>query len=266
MARAYLKQIVIYPVKSAAGILLMNSKVSHYGLQYDRCWMLIDENNRFLSARKLHKLVLIQSQISETTLTLLAPGMSDFLLPLSDFWGPRLRVQIWNDECTAVYCGKEAQDWFSSFLGNSARLVFMPGDFKRRVDPTYTEGPKSISFTDGYPFLLISEASLADLNTRIGTRLEMARFRPNLVVEGCRSYEEDSWKIIRIGGIRFKIVKSCSRCVITTLDPKTAKAGKEPLRTLAGYRSNQGKVYFGQNLIHMEEGQISAGMPVEVLD
>jgi uncharacterized protein YcbX len=251
MAPVYVKQIYIYPVKSTAGILLKDSKVCDRGLQYDRLWMLIDENNHFLSARKFNKMVLIQSQISKNNLTLSAPGMNNLSLPLLGISGPRLYVQIWKDECSAVYCGKEAQDWFSNFLGTSARLVYMPSDSRRRVDRKNTHGQKSVSFVDGYPFLLISEASLADLNTRLGTPLEMARFRPNLVIEGCQPYEEDTWKIIRVGAIRFQFVKPCSRCVITTIDTKTATAGKEPLRTLAAYRSNQGKVYFGQNLVHM---------------
>jgi len=266
MADIYLKQIFTYPLKSAAGIAFKNSAVSDRGLQYDRWWMLIDKHNRFLSARKFHRMVLIRCQISKNLLVLSAPGMNELRIPLAGSSGPKIAVQIWKDECMASSCGEEAQDWFSNFLGTSARMVFMPPESRRLLDARYTDGQKRVGFADGYPFLLISEASLSDLNTRLNRPLEMARFRPNLIVGGARPYEEDEWKSVRIGEIIFQLVKPCSRCVITTIDPNTAQVGKEPLRTLARYRSRGGKVLFGQNLVHLAEGGLSVGMPVEILD
>jgi uncharacterized protein YcbX len=176
-----------------------------------------------------------------------------------------LPVKVWRDECPAYYCGEKAANWFSLFLNISARLVFMPSESRRLVDPHYSDGRQIVSFADGFPFLLISEASLGDLNRRLKKPLEMERFRPNLVVKGCQPYEEDSWKSIRIGDISFQVSKPCSRCVITTIDPSDGTTDKEPLRTLATYRATQGKVLFGQNLIHESEGTVEVGMEVEVV-
>jgi uncharacterized protein YcbX len=227
--------------------------------------MLIDEESRFITARKHPKLVLVTNHISEETLTLSASGMPDLKVPLSGYDSQSLDVQIWKDECFAYYCGKEAEQWFSHYLQCSVRLVHMPPESERLVDPEYSDSKRKVSFADGFPFLLISETSLADLNRRMKKSLEMARFRPNLVIQGCRPYEEDSWKSIRIGDILFQVVKPCSRCVITTIDPRDGSTTKEPLRTLAKYRASKGKVYFGQNLIHERGGTVAEGMEVEVI-
>jgi uncharacterized protein YcbX len=141
----------------------------------------------------------------------------------------------------------------------------MPRESQRLVDPNYAGGNQIVSFADGYPFLLISEASLEDLNSRLKVPLEMERFRPNFVVQGCLPYQEDGWNFIRIGEIKFQIVKPCSRCVITTIDPVDGSTDREPLRTLAIYRHSEGKVYFGQNLIHESAGSVEVGMEVEIL-
>ena len=208
MSKILLSQIYIYPVKSTRGISLNKAVVSDRGLQYDRRWMLIDEEDRFITARKYPKLVLINSQISVDTLTLSVSGMPDLKVPLSGYDSNALEVQIWKDACPAFNCGKEAEQWFSQYLNNSVRLVHMPPESRRLVDSHYSDGRRIVSFADGFPFLLISEASLADLNHRLKKSLEMERFRPNLVINGCQPYEEDSWKAIRIGDISFQISKT----------------------------------------------------------
>jgi len=265
MSNIVLSQIYIYPVKSTRGISLNSSVVSDRGLQYDRRWMLIDAEDKFITARTFPKLVLVNSQISGEVLRLSAPGMRELSVPLSGVFKYGCSVQIWKDQCTAHYCGKEAERWFSRYLSIPVRLVYMPQESQRLVDRNYSDGGRIVSFADGYPFLLISEASLADLNRRLKTPLEMERFRPNLVIKGCRAYEEDCWKAIRIADILFLVAKPCSRCVITTIDPSQGTTSREPLRTLATYRASQGKVFFGQNLIHDKEGSIAVDMPVEVI-
>jgi uncharacterized protein YcbX len=265
MSKIFLSQIFIFPVKSTRGIPLNKAIVSDRGLQYDRRWMLIDEENIFITARKYPKLVLINNRISEDILTLSTYGMPDLKLPLSEYNSQPENVTVWRDECPAYYCGEEAEKWFSKYLNASVRLVHMPQESRRLVDPNYSDGERMVSFADGYPFLLISEASLVDLNRRLKKPLEMERFRPNLVIKGCQPYGEDSWKSIRIGEIPFQVSKPCSRCVITTIDPSDGTTTKEPLRTLATYRASQGKVNFGQNLIHEREGTVAVGMPVEVI-
>lgn len=219
-------------------------------------------------------MALIETELGSEQLTLRAPGMEPLRLERRGD-GPALDVEIWRDRCPAVDQGDEATAWLSSFLGAPVRLVRQCEGADRRVDPEYARAPSDqVSFADGYPFLLAAEASLDDLNGRLPDALPMNRFRPNLVVAGSRPFEEDGWRVIRVGEIVFDVVKPCARCVITTVDQATGRTGKEPLRTLATFRSlppgragrEGGEVYFGQNLIHREGGTLEVGSPVEVLE
>jgi uncharacterized protein YcbX len=260
-----LSEINVFPIKSTAGVSLTNSRITNRGLEHDPRWMLTDSNYSFLSQRKFPKMALIYTEISDHSLRVTAPQQTELRLPISGCMGEELSVEIWSDTCTARSCGKKPDQWFSQFLGMAVHLVFMPDNSHRLTDPQYGENQSPVSFTDGYPFLLISEASLLDLNNRLSRPLEMKRFRPNLVVRGCEAYEEDSWKRIQIGELVFELVKPCSRCTITTVDPLTAEVGKEPLKTLATYRKKGSKVYFGQNLIHKNTGILNLDMTVEIL-
>ena len=158
-----------------------------------------------------------------------------------------------------------AVQFFSDWLEESVRLVKMADSFERRVDPRYARTPALTGFSDGYPLLLISEASLNDLNARLDTPLPMNRFRPNLVVAGCDRYAEDGWQQVRINTVTFDTAKPCERCTVTTTDQTTGERGVEPLRTLATYRRVGTKVYFGQNIIHRTAGTLTVGEPVEVV-
>jgi uncharacterized protein YcbX len=173
---------------------------------------------------------------------------------------------VWSDRCAAQRGDPSADAWLSDFLGHACRLVFMPDEGVRPVDPRYAQPQDRTAFSDGFPLLLISQPSLDDLNSRLVEPLPMLRFRPNLVVEGCAPYAEDDWRHIRIGDLPLRVVKPCSRCKITTVDPYTAETGSEPLRTLASYRRQGKQVYFGQNLIHDRPGELALDMPVEVLE
>ena len=154
----------------------------------------------------------------------------------------------------------------SDFLQLDCRLVYLPDDQVRQVDPKYANPGEQVGFADGFPFLLISQASLDDLNARLDNPVPMQRFRPNLVVDGCSAYAEDAWRRIRIGDIEFRVAKPCSRCIIPTIDPLTATRADEPLRTLMGYRRWDNNVWFGQNLLHDTPGVLAEGMQVEVLE
>jgi uncharacterized protein YcbX len=176
-------------------------------------------------------------------------------------------VEVWGDECKAIPASPAAHEWMSQYLGMDCRVVYMPEDSIRLVNPKYAIAPTDhVSFADGFPFLLISQASLDDLNQRLETPLPMNRFRPNFVVSGCTSFAEDTWKRIRIGTMEFHLVKPCARCIVTTVDQQTADRGQEPLRTLAQYRMQDGKILFGQNLVAVGVGQVSVGDAVEVLE
>ncbi len=266
MPKPTLQGIYRYPVKSLRGTMLEQTGLDARGVSFDRHWMLVDADGQFLSQRKLPRMTLVQTQMQSGGLSLQAPDMPDLELPSEQAGDEQVKVRVWGDECLARSAGEDADNWLSEFLNTECRLVYMPDDQQRQVDLDYANQGDQTGFSDGFPLLLISEASLQDLNSRMSEALPMERFRPNLVVGGCEPYAEDQWKRICIGGIEFRVVKPCSRCAITTVNPETAETGAEPLKTLSGYRRRGKKVYFGQNIIHEGTGQISLGMELEVLE
>ncbi len=255
-----------FPVKSLAGHALARADVDGFGLQGDRRWMLVDREGRFLTQRELPRMALIVPRPEPGGLVLQAPELPDLALRQPPREAERIRVKVWSDVCEAQLSEPSAQAWLSDFLGLPCRLVYMPDEVVRGVDPRYAQSQDRAAFSDGFPLLLISQASLDDLNGRLDEPLPMLRFRPNLVVEGCGPYAEDGWRRIRIGDLTLRVVKPCSRCKITTVDPYTAETGSEPLKTLAGYRREGNQVFFGQNLLHDGPGELALGMPVEVLE
>jgi len=258
--------IYIYPIKSCRGLSLMQSSITDCGLHYDRRWMLVDLNHTFISQRKIPRMALITVKMDDDQLIITAPGASTLKIPLNQQSSLRLQVNIWKDSCLATDCGENAAQWFSNYLEQNCRLVFMPDESGRMVDSKYSPTAQAVNFADGFPFLLTSEASLQELNSRLDEPLPMNRFRPNLVIKGFKAYEEDSWKKIRIGDIGFRVVKPCSRCVITTIDQENGKSAKEPLHTLATYRKTGGQVFFGQNLIQENPGNIAVNDIITTID
>ncbi len=213
-------------------------------------------------------MALIQPAIADDCLRLTAPGVSGLELPV-DQPGERVGVTVWKDSgIGAVDQGDPVAAWFSAYLGSNCRLVRFADDAVRPVNPKYAPRPTDqVSFADGYPFLIISEASLAELNSRLDDPLPMNRFRPNIVVAGTEAYAEDTWRAIRVGEVEIDVVKPCARCTITTTDQATAARGKEPLRTLATYRAGKSGPLFGQNAIQRASGgTIRLGDPVAVID
>jgi uncharacterized protein YcbX len=264
MTQSTLSAITLYPVKSLAGISVNSWPVTKTGLQYDRKWMLIDNAGQFLSQRKLPQMALIKTALTDRHLILSASGMEDLSLPLTPTDGDIISSTIWGDQCEARSVSSQADQWLSSFLNQDCRLVYQPDEIIRHVDPDYGRHTDCVAFSDGFPFLIISENSLASLNREMQLNLPMTRFRPNLVISGCSAYAEDSWREISIGAIDFRLPKPCSRCAIPTIDPETAQAGKEPLRTLNRIRKWQNNVYFGQNALHNQCGTLSVGDTVQV--
>ena len=247
-----LSGIYIYPIKSTHAITLSNATVEARGLQGDRRYMLVDPLREFITARQYPILTQVRTTWLDSGLLLQAPGQQALSVESADSQATGPTVQIWESPCAAVDRGDAAAIWFSQLLGTKVRLVEMTKSCLRRVDPAYGQESDSVSFADGYPLLLTTEESLADLQQRCPEPISMARFRPNLVLSGAPAYAEDDWQHITISGIRFEVVKACVRCVFTTLDPASGarSPNQEPLRTLATYRrSPQGGVYFGQNLI-----------------
>ena len=260
-----LSGLYVYPIKSCGGISLETAEVDERGIRHDRRWMLVDEHGVFLSQREVPRLALIRIQIGVNGLLVDAPGMETLSVPFEPKGEPVL-ARVWDDLVETAHVGRETGRWFSRFLGVPCRLVYLPDRSVRPVDPEYGRAGDRVGLADGFPFLMISEASLADLNGRMDEPLPMERFRPNLVVRGCGPFAEDGWRRVRAGGLGFRIVKPCARCVITTVDQASAAVGKEPLRTLARYRKVGSKVLFGQNLVHDGTGVLSVGDAVEVTE
>lgn len=259
-----LTQIHIYPVKSLTGIQVNSWPVTEKGLLFDRRWMLVDSNQQFLSQRRLPRMALIKTELTENHLILSAPDMGELQLPLQPSGGEIINSTIWHDQCPARSVSEEADQWLRDFLGVDCRLVYQPDDLIRPVNPDYAKTSDQVSFADGFPFLIISEQSLAALNQEMQLDLQMIRFRPNLVVAGCDSYAEDYWREISVGEIDFRLTKPCARCPVPTIDPSTGEYGKEPLTTLNRTRKWQNKVYFGQNALHDQCGNLSVGDSVQI--
>jgi uncharacterized protein YcbX len=254
--------LTLYPIKSARGIVLTESVVDEFGLRYDRRWMVIDESGIFLSQRSHPRLALVAPSIRGDSLRVDAPGMPTLETPLHPSATVSTKATVWDDSRDVSWMGERCAGWFSEFLGFPCSLVHMPDQVFRPADPAFAPPGIRVSFADGFPFLLISEESLSDLNRRLARPLPMNRFRPNLVVAGGEPYAEDGWGRIQIGGVALRVVKPCSRCVVTTTDQTTGERGAEPLRTLAKYRKRDGQVMFGQNVVHEGRGQLRVGNPV----
>lgn len=263
-----LSEINIYPVKSLAGISLPSCSIEDYGLRYDRKWMLIDEHNQFLSQRTIPIMALIKTSLSEDFLEIFVDKMpkEHLKVPLvPDQFVEEIEVTIWHDQVKAWHLAPVFDQWFSELLNVNCRLVYMPSTSQRLVDPRFAHQQEIVGFADGFPFLLIGEGSLQDLNNRLQEPVPMHRFRPNLVIAGTKPYDEDLWNIINIGTSRFEVAKPSARCSVITIDNQTAVRGKEPLKTLSEYRVKDNKVMFGQNLLCQQGSQLSVGDKVEVI-
>jgi uncharacterized protein YcbX len=243
-----ISQITTYPIKSLAGITQSSATLTHRGLQYDRRWMLVNENGRFLTQREYPQMALFRPTLTEDHLVVFAPHQIDnqIEIPLE---GPREQpakmVQVWGDTVMAITVDSQIDEWFADHLGVHCRLVYMPAESKRPIKEKYGITDGQVSFADSSPILIIGENALADLNTRLEAPLPMDRFRPNLVFTGGIPYEEETWGPFRIGDVPFTPTKACVRCSVTTIDQQTGIVGKEPLRTLAAYKANNQQVTFG---------------------
>jgi uncharacterized protein YcbX len=236
------------------------------GLEGDRRMMAVTPEGRFLTQRERPRLALVTPTLAGETLSLSAPGADGVTLPILKS-GLTVPVDIWRSKgVQAVDQGETAAEWLSDWLGTPARLVRIAEGYLRRLDEKYAVNVDDhTGFADGFPILIASEGSLADLNSRLETPLPMDRFRPNLVVRGCEPFAEDTWSRVRIGDVEMAVVKPCARCVVTTIDKGTLERSKEPLKTLASYRRQGSGVMFGQNVIPLNEGRLRLGMNVEIL-
>ena len=253
-ACAVLTGLHVYPIKSCGGIALTEALLTPHGIEYDREWMLVDETGQFVTQRTYPHMAQIGTELTTDMLRLRAPGLTPFEIPLKHRTLAEHPAEVWNHVTVALDEGDAAAEWFGDFLQARVRLVRWNPERRRLSNLEWTGGIEAQNyFADGYPYLVISEESLTDLNRRIGegSSLPMNRFRPNLVIRGVAPYAEDVARTLRSGEVHFRIVKPCTRCRITTTDQVTAEVGVEPLRTLAGYRRDPrfNAPLFGQNVI-----------------
>ena len=251
--------LFVYPVKGCRGLALDAARVGDRGFVHDREWMVVGPDGGFLSQRTHPRMALAEVALTDELLVVRAPGMADLVLPLGGGGAARRPVTIWRDTVEAVSAGPAAAAWFSAFLGLDCELVRMPATTHRQVEPNRARPGDLVGFADAYPFLLISQGSLDELNRRLCEPLPMDRFRPNLVVDGCAPHTEDGWRTFAVGTVTFRVAKPCARCVVTTVDQRTGERADEPLGTLATYRLRDGKLLFGQNLIHDGRGMLCLG-------
>jgi uncharacterized protein YcbX len=262
--------LYLYPVKSLGGYAVPDAEVTARGLRHDRRWLLVDERNRFMTQR----------QQPELALLVVAPAYNGFLLthrqrpellplfiPFEATPDRTLFVTVWDDILWAWRGTPEADAWLVEALGCPCRLVYMSDMVRRDVEPELNPEGQLVSFADGYPFLLIGEAALADLNTRLAQPVPMNRFRPNLVFGGGEVYEDDTWEQFQVGNVAFRAVRGCGRCVLTTIDQSTAIKNQvgDPLRTLATYRKAENSTLFGQNVTGPSTGTLRVGDALTVI-
>lgn len=265
MSASTLSRINVYPVKSVAGVSMSSAWVEKQGLMFDRRFMLAKADGAMVTGRKYPHMVQVKSVLCSDGLLFTAPNRPTLRIRYSQFKMQPTPVTVWGDTFNAYTTLDEADDWFSEVVGCRVALVFS-GEQSQRVREKLGH---NVSFADGYPLLIISEGSLAELNKRSSDIHSMDQFRANLIASDLEPFAEDGWKRIRIGEVEFEAVKPCERCILTTVDIETGafKANKEPLKTLSEFRANQfGGVFFGQNLVAKNEGMIRASDPIEVLE
>lgn len=260
-------QLFYYPIKSLGAIETDCFDVSSMGPTLDRRIMLIDSSGQFITQRQCPTMALISLYDSGSVLTLSYKSEQLALSwPTFSEFKTSTTVHVWDDSISAQLIGDDiANAWLSKHLERNVRLVYMDDSEFRQVDLNYSTPGVSTSFSDGFPFLLISQASLDFLSSKVGYELSAKRFRPNIVVDGCEPFEEDTWKKLKIGDIELDVVKSCSRCVIPSINLDTAKKDKDVIQAMLNFRKIGNEIYVGQNLIHNNEGVLQVGMPITVV-
>lgn len=269
MMPAVVHALVSYPVKGCAGVAVPRTTVTPLGVEHDRTFMVVSQDDVFRSQRRYPVMATIRPRVRDggARLELSAPEVEDFVLDVAFEW-PRRVVSVWKYTGDGVDQGDAAAEWFSTVIGAACRLVRVPPEHERI---SAGETPGKVGFADGHALLVTSLASLDELNARIldrgGVPVPMDRFRPNLVVSGCEPHREDRVRRMLAGGVELGYAKVCVRCAVPMIDQETgAKAGPEPVRTLATYRrAPEGGVTFGMKAAVLQPGDVSVGAPIDVL-
>lgn len=255
---ATISELFIYPIKSCAGSSVDSFELDRFGPKHDRRWMVVDEQGVLITQREVARMALIKPALTESGLHI--SYMDQFISVDTPVNGAPKAVRVWADTVQAYDAGKHAAEFFSSVLDRSARLVWMPESTERPVNHSEASAGETVGFADAFPLLLISQASLDDLNSKLDQAVPMNRFRPNIVVQGCDAFAEDNWSTLRSEDSVLNVVEPCSRCVMPSIDQATAEKNSAILRVLASYRRGEdGKTYFGQNLLYQGVARLSVG-------
>jgi hypothetical protein len=267
-----ISELFVYPVKSCAGIALREARLLATGLEYDRCWMVTDPHGAMFTQRAYPRMALIKVELGAEDLVLRAPGMSELRTPLDPARldaARKVETSVWSDAAYGLDTGEACAAWFSEFLGMPARLLRFNPEHERTVDPDYTGsiGGATTFFADGFPLLVVGQASLDDLNARLNSKgapaISITRFRPNVVLEGLDAYEEDYVETLSVTSaadaqqhVQLQLVKLCARCPMPTVDPAKGAPDpdwpNEPTDTMSLYRSKpqyDGALTFGNNAL-----------------
>lgn len=252
------KELYIYPIKSLAGISLQTAKAEEMGFENDRRWMLIDDENQFITQRDHPNLSQFYPKIKEDKIEI---SFQDLIheFSIGESLNKPVFSKVWDDESKVVEVNKATSKWFSEALGFTCKLVKILNKGDRKHNSSSLNQTLNVSLADGYPYLLIGSESLDFLNEKLDEKLTIKRFRPNIVITTKLPHEEDSFGVFQIGNVKFQNAKPCERCVMVNNDPTTGNVMKEPLKTLSTYRKVDNAVFFGTNLFCLNEGIIAVG-------
>ncbi|WP_148862972.1 MOSC domain-containing protein [Marinobacter fonticola] len=258
MAQLKIEQLFFYPVKSLHGVALDAMTLDAFGPAGDRRWMIVDDEGRFVTQREQPRLAQVNATLTPSGLHISIPGEAPEKVVASD---ETRRVLVWRDWVKAQPAQPGPSEKLSAWLGKAVQFVYMPESTLRPVDNTYVDDERRVSFADGFPFLITHTMSLESLSSRIGEPVDMRRFRPNIVVSGGEAFEEDRWAALSLGSLRFRLVKPCTRCVMTTVHPDEGVRSDnlQPLRELGRFRRTPDGVVFGVNAVHDALGELRVG-------
>ena len=240
------------------GIELASSKAMERGFENDRRYMLVDNNGKFLSQRVIPKMALFGCSIQGEILKIQYEDQQ-IDLNINQEEGEILNTKVWNHSVDAIEVGTIANEWFSELLGQDCKLVKMNKQTKRKKSLIKAPRSTQLSFADGYPYLALGTASLKELNEKLDTPVTIDRFRANIILETKIGHEEEEVDKFTLSGVKFRMIKPCARCQVVTIDQKNASTSKEPLKTLATYRKKANNIYFGMNVVCLEEGIVNVG-------
>lgn len=252
------KELYIYPIKSLAGIRVESAKSEEMGFENDRRWMLIDEENQFITQRKNPILSQFYPKIIADSIEISFQDLKHEFL-INETVDEPIFSKVWDDKSRVFEVNKETSKWFSKILGLECKLVKIANNGDRKHNSSKLNITLNVSLADGYPYLLIGSKSLDFLNEKLEEKITIARFRPNIVISTEIPHEEDSFENFQIGNVKFKNAKPCGRCIMVNNDPKSGIVKKEPLNTLSSYRKVDNSVLFGTNVMCLNEGTIAVG-------